>query len=126
MKKFLSILALALSCMVIFTCDNGDPENPIAPQKIAGSAYFVQSTNLKSLDITCIILENGWNNGKIQACYDYDYYYDPGTIAVYGSNVTISELSNRAASLNGSWDYEYDREYDVHILRKGSEYVIFW
>ena len=125
MKKFLCILALIVAGFALNTCSTGDDDYGKV-SIIQGTKYYVQSHNLESLEISYLILENGWKDGKIQACYNLYTFTIPGTIKFSGSNATISGLKNPAASLNGTWRYEYDDEYDVHILRKGSEYVIFW
>ena len=129
MKKFLSILVLIAASLVCSTCSSDDNShyNGDTFDRIDGYSYMVQDHNLgKGFSISYLILENGWNTGEIQACYLLEYYTRPGTFNRNGGNVSISGLSNPASPLNGSWSYEYDDEYNVHILRSGSKYVIFW
>ena len=44
------------------------------------------------------------------------------------TSVTISNVSSPGqyvSQINGDWTYQRDLEYDTHILRRGSEYIIF-
>ena len=127
MKKLFCILSLIAACFVCSTCSSeGNDYNP-EKMRIPGTSYYVQSHNLDdSFFISYLILENGWKTGKIQACYNLESFTTTGTITFSGSKATIAGLSNPATPLNGTWNYEYDDEYNVHILRSGSRYVIFW
>ncbi len=130
MKKLLCIMSLIAACFVCSTCsfDSGSgSESYSFDKRLSGTKYFVQSHNLGGgFDISCLVLQNGWETGKIQAWYDIDSYTQIGSITLSGHNATIDGLDNNAAPLNGSWNYEYDDEYNVHILRRGTSYVIFW
>jgi len=139
MKKLICLVLVAFAAGFIPSCDNLE-------NKIDGTMWFIQTSNTvgfsdKEKGVLAVILSNNWNNGRIQCVnqnpnppedwrkvdYNVKFSYAGEIHFDSATKVTISDVwgTEYASQINGTWDYEHDMEYDTHILRRGSEYIIF-